>query len=134
VIRTVPIRVLRQILLVIVSAEAGITNVFAQLCSRTLSFGRLPVDDAGYSAVNHGAIAYCIAMRYTFSWSRTSATEGWNVSFVLGPKPVFNQSTRSVCGCNLVSWTPHSARRIWTVRGGVCTHSRVIFGVTGQCR
>jgi len=29
--------------------------------------------------------------------------------FVLVQKPVFNQSTRSVCGCNWVSWTPPSA-------------------------
>ena len=64
-IRAVPIRILREVLLVVVGAEVGITNVSAQLCSRTLSFGRLPVDDVADTAVDHGPIAYCIARRYT---------------------------------------------------------------------
>ena len=61
----VPIRILREVLLVVVGIEAGISDVFAQLYSPTLSFGRLPVDDVADTALDHGAIAYCIARRYT---------------------------------------------------------------------
>jgi hypothetical protein len=56
VIRAIPLRILRQVLLVIVGAENGITRETNTLSRRKHSVGRLPIDASGARPVDRHVV------------------------------------------------------------------------------